>query len=186
MSTGKFIPSRKLQSVSENNNWSRRPVHFEVRQKVIVVPKSKKKVVVVRNKNSKQLTFPGGGCKKGENSRTCAAKELREETRGTVSVNKANLQYLFSFPNRSRVPSHLMNNFKKQQVVTQIYDVYSVNVSHKPNKENFRLGTFLTNAEKRNNKFFETNNIRRISVNNLRRFSPGIYGVVVNNILPKL
>ena len=80
----------------------------------------------------------------------------------------------------------MINNFKKGQVVTQIYDVYSVALNKKPSKKNFRNGTFLTSEEKKSKLFTETNNIRRISVANLRKFNPGIYAVVVNNVLPKL
>jgi hypothetical protein len=67
-----------------------------------------------------------------------------------------------------------------------VYHVYSVTLNKKPSRTNFMNGTFLTNAEKTNKKFTETNNIRRISVANLRKFNPGIYGIVVNNVLPKL
>ena len=185
----KFVPSRmKEQQVktNERNAWKMKPSQFIVRQKVIVIPKFGTKVVVVRNKGSGQLTFPGGGCNSRENSRTCAAKELREETRGVITKNNKNLQYLFSFPNRGRVQNHLINNFKKGRVVTQIYDVYSVALNKKPSRTNFRNGTFLTNAEKNNKRFTETNNIRRISVANLKRFNPGIYAVVVNNVLPRI
>jgi len=159
---------------------------FITRKKVIVVPKFGNKVVVVRNRGSKQLTFPGGGCNFSGNLMTCAAKELREETRGVINKKGANLKFLFSFPSRNRVPNHLANNLKKGQVVTQVYHVYSVTLNKKPSRINFINGTFLTNSEKKNKSFTETNNIRRISVANLKRFNPGIYGLVVNNVLPKL
>lgn len=185
--SSKFVPLHlRGPKTNSRNNLRPIPSTFILRKKVIIVPRFGNKVVVVRNKGSQQLTFPGGGCNSRENSRTCAAKELREETRGVINKKGSNLELLFSFPSRNRVPNHLLNNLRKGQVVTQVYDVYSVTVNKKPSRTNFMNGTFLLDREKTHKNFTETNNIRRISVANLKKFNPGVYGIVVNNVLPKL
>ena len=100
------------------------------RFKAIVVPKIGNKFVVFRYTGTKDLTFPGGGCGFGKNLRTCALKELHEESKNSIRVNKSNLKNLFHFSNKNRSNSELKNNMKKGINVTMHDYGYLVNLKN--------------------------------------------------------
>jgi len=49
------------------------------------------KLVVVRDKKSGDLTFPGGGCRYGSNTRECAVKELEKQSRRMLGTSDFSL-----------------------------------------------------------------------------------------------
>ena len=69
----------------------------------MVIPMIGNRYVVVTNKKSRNKTFPGGGCKKNENTKACALRELREETYGAIVLTSLPNQVgQFRYNKRSR------------------------------------------------------------------------------------
>jgi len=79
----------------------------ENRHKTIIVPKIGNNFVVFQyakmnpKTGRKNITFPGGGCKRHENQRNCALRELAEETGILVTRNKLNPLFYFKNANRN-------------------------------------------------------------------------------------
>lgn len=99
----------------------------EYRYKSIVIPFYKNKFVVVKDTVHNEWTFVVGGCKKKENLKTCAIRELNEETRNVFkSYNENDLIYVFSFESRNRSKSEMLNDKRKGVHVTMVYNVFMI------------------------------------------------------------
>jgi len=156
------------------------------RLKAIAIPTFENKLVVVRDKKSGELTFPGGGCRYGSNTRACAVKELEEETRKTIKKNASNLRYLFMFTSKLRSDDEKISDKEKGIDVTSEYHVFAVPVENfEKIQTNYNLKKHLNNSEKMNNKFMETIEISLMSLNNLKE-RKNVYSIVKNNILKRL
>ena len=99
------------------------------RLKAIAIPMIENKLVVVRD-SSGDLTFPGGGCRYGSNTRECAVKELYEETKKTIQKNVRNLRHLFMFTSKLRSEKEQINDKEKGIDVTSEYHVFAVPVEN--------------------------------------------------------
>ena len=134
------------------------------RFKAIVVPKIGNKFVVFRYTGTKNLTFPGGGCKyeNGKNLRNCALKELREESKNSITAKKSNLKNFFYFSNKNRSNKELENNMKKGINVTMHYHGYLLNLKNEFNNLKRRYNSFNINKVPKNNKkaYSETNRVK--------------------------
>ena len=99
----------------------------EYRYKSVVIPFYKNKYVVVKDTKHNEWTFVVGGCKKKENLKTCAIRELNEETRNIFkSYKESDLIYAYSFESRNRSKSELSNDKKKGIHVTMVYNVFFI------------------------------------------------------------
>lgn len=135
------------------------------RNKSLIVPKIGNKFVIFQyakvspKTGKKNLTFPGGGCKKGENRRNCARRELAEETGIVVTRNK--LKHSFYFPNAIR-ENYKEINARKGLNVTNHYHGYllPLNLTFNNIVRTFR------NSKIRNR---ELNNVYLMSRNNLNK-----------------
>ena len=140
----------------------------ERRYKSVIVLKKGPKYIVVQNRKTGNLTFPGGGChstngKRTENMVNCALRELIEEAHNSIKVNKLN--HLFTFNSNERFNNELEKNKKIRKIVTMQYNIFKANVIKNFNhiKRNFHKKPIknLTKNEK------ETTNILLKSKNNL-------------------
>jgi hypothetical protein len=151
----------------------------ETRYKSVVVLRQGKDFIVVRDKKSGDWTFVVGGCKLGENSRNCARRELREETRNTVRANTLN--HLFHFTSNKRSRSEKAKNNSEGKKVTMRYNVYKSNV--KKNVRNIRGNFHKTRP--RTNANAETTNINRKSRENLLRRGV-MWDFMANHVLRRI
>jgi len=176
-----FVPSFKSRPNSARPNKppspqrsrpqtaTRRP---QLRYKAFVIPVINGKYVVVQNSSTKNLTFAGGGCQKTElnNIRKCAARELAEETRGSIVLNKSNIPHnaivTFNISPNERNKKYLSKNIENGVSVTMRHKVFLVplkgnfnSIKQKYHSKNERN---LTSAER------ETINIFLMSHNNLK------------------
>jgi ADP-ribose pyrophosphatase YjhB (NUDIX family) len=154
------------------------------RFKAIVVPKIGNNFVVFRYTGTNDLTFPGGGCGFGKNLRNCAVKELREESKNSITANKSNLKNLFQFKNKNRSPKELKRNREVEKVnVTMHYYGYLLNLKNEFDKIKQRYNSFnITKVPNKNKKAYsETNGVELKNLKNLHgRLWMG------NKILPHL
>lgn len=132
------------------------------RYKAIVVPKIGNNFVVFRYTGTKNLTFPGGGCGFGKNLRNCALKELREESKNSITAKKSNLKNFFYFSNKNRSKSELKNNREKRINVTMHYYGYLLNLKNNFDNIKQRYNSFnINNVPNRNKKAYsETNCVK--------------------------
>ncbi len=136
------------------------------RVKVLVVPKIHNKYVLVKNKKSGNSTFIGGGCGFHNNLKNCAHKELDEETKKSIKLNKIN-NYATYFTNKRRSPREQENNNKRGLNVTVYYYLFMPNISNKnfgKIKRNFN--SFNTRTVTKN--YNETSNIFLVPKNSLK------------------
>jgi 8-oxo-dGTP pyrophosphatase MutT (NUDIX family) len=155
------------------------------RLKAIAIPMAENKLVVVRD-SSGDLTFPGGGCRYGSNTRVCAVKELEEETKKTIKKNVRNLRPLFMFTSKLRSEKEQLSDKNEGIDVTSEYHVFGVPVENfEQIRKNYYSQKLLSNTEKKNKKFMETIGIHLMSLNNLRS-KKRVYSIVKNNILKRL
>jgi uncharacterized protein YjaZ len=130
----------------------------EIRRKVYVIPIiNDNKYIVVQNAGKyKNITFIGGGCGKNENIRNCAVRELSEETRQSIRLNrdkipnKPILTFNVSPNERNASKMYLNNNTRKGVSVTMKHSVFMVplvNFSFNKIKSLYHSKTNLTRAE---------------------------------------
>jgi hypothetical protein len=151
----------------------------ETRYKSVVVLRQGKDFIVVRDKKSGDWTFVVGGCKLGENSKNCARRELREETRNTIRAN--HLNHLFHFMSTRRSRSEKAKNNAEGKRVTMRYNVYKSNV----NKNIRRIKNNFHRTRPRTNANAETTNINKKSRENLLRRGV-MWDFMVNHVLRRI
>ena len=136
--------------------------------KAIVVPMIGNKYIVVRDVKSKNKTFIGGGCKKTNASkRNCALRELMQESKNTIKVNRNNLKPFGSFNSRNRSKSEKLNNLRQKRNVTLRHILFKVRL---PNTSNInKIRTNFKSFRSNDPEYLETNNIYLMSKNNLNR-----------------
>jgi len=134
----------------------------ERRYKAVIVLKQGPKYIVVQNKNSRNLTFPGGGCHstnsvRTENKFNCALRELMEETHKSIQGNLTHLPNI-GFNNTTRSRRELINNSEKKVKVTMQYNIFKANIKKNFNKikRNFHNKSKYPSTQKG---YKETNNI---------------------------
>ena len=165
------------------------------RRKAIVIPELNGKYVVVRDKNSGQVTFIGGGCPFGKNIHECALKELYEESRAAINrfnfklTERNNLRFI---GNRSkegvtnnRPGGFAENNRGKGIKVIMTYHVFK-GIPKKDIKFNTIKQKFnAANVSKLGKNFQETSNIMVMSKNNLISMPAHSKYFIVNEILKR-
>lgn len=166
----------------------RKVVQKNIRYKALVLPMIKNKYIVVqhatKNKN-KELTFIGGGCKayNKNNHRKCAVRELKEETKNAIVLNKSRLSTRpnYMFESNKRFSQKERNNNKKRGLhVVLVYKVYKVNMGNNASFNNIYRRFHLPVAH--NNK--ETNNIALKSKQELRNAkNPKLWNFMKNYVL---
>lgn len=170
----------------------------EIRYKSIVVPyfvkNNKKQFVVVQDSKYKELTFPGGGCKKYETNPynsvnspeitlekgllKCAQREFREETRGVFGrKNLSDFKYQFSFYDTKRSNTEKEKNKIEKVRVTMVYAVYFVNLGIIRNFESYKR-KFQTSSSINN----ETDNIFAYEKHILNK--KNVWKFMKNRLLP--
>lgn len=163
----------------------------ETRKKVVIIPQLKnKKFILVRNMKTKNITFPGGGCKLRDNILNCAARELREETKNAIKLNRHNynkLKYLNSFLNKTRSANEKENNNKRKLNVTLDYKIYGLNLENRLFKNiknkfhTFVMPRFVNNKTRRS--YQETNDIYNMSKNNIANKNSRLWGVMRHHLI---
>ena len=160
------------------------------RRKAIVIPKLHGKYVVVRNGNSKQVTFIGGGCPYGNNIRECGLKELFEESRKAINrfnfrlSERNNLKFI---GNRSKEgvtknrPGGFAQTNKNKVIMT--YHVFEGEPRKGLRFRNIKKRFNSANVTSLSPRFLETRNIMLISKRNLMRMPANKKYFVVNEIL---
>jgi len=126
----------------------------DLRHKAVVIPRlnmtnnKNNQYIVVEDAKYKELTFVVGGCKKYENIKHCAVRELMEETRGVLKVNEDNLIYSkpLSFESSYRSPAELKQDQREKVIVVMMYNVYFVDLNI--NDEQFREMKILFSTRK--------------------------------------
>lgn len=149
----------------------------EHRRKALVIPTINNKYIVSRNRETGNTTFMGGGCKSRENNKSCALRELREESRNTVKGNLKNF-FVFSVGPEYRSKKELANNNKKGIYVITNYKVYSLTPMNNFNK-------IYKNFHNKKSSSSEMKNIMLQSLNNLNR-NRKLWVLMRNKVLPKL
>jgi len=81
-----------------------------------------------------------GGCKLGENSKNCARRELREETRNTIRANHLNHLFHFMSTRRSRSEKVIKytNKFKGDEYTFQLAQDLLLNHCHLSDDHRFQ------------------------------------------------
>jgi hypothetical protein len=160
--------------------------------KAVVIPKLKNKsLVVVQHAKSygapfKNLTFPGGGCSKSKN-KSCATKELREETRNSIRAQK--FKHLNTVKSSYRTNKELKNNKSPNKrtyarTVTTHYDIYGIDVNNKISNIKKRYKNFKLPTNPKNKKAYtETNNINSRTIKNLRKPNSRMWWLMRNLVL---
>ena len=145
---------------------SARTMTEEHRFKTVIIPIINKNYIVVENRNSKNLTFPIGGCKLGEPNLNCAKRELNEETRDSVKFPNKWTKYnnLKSIP-RSNREKRKNNSEGKIVKMHPIVYVFTVNQNFKNIKKTFNKLKPSSNAKKQ---LSETSNILKVTNKNIR------------------
>ena len=161
--------------------------------KALIIPKLKNNtLVIVQHAKSygapfKNLTFPGGGCH-GSKNKTCATKELKEETRNSIKAVK-NFEYLNTVKSSYRTNKELKNNKspnkrKYARTVTTHYDVYGLDVNNKISNIKKRYKNFKLPTNPKNKKaYMETNNINSRTIKNLRKPNSRMWWLMRNLVL---
>lgn len=158
-------PHLRKNYVQTLKNATNKILKKENRNKSLIVPKIGNHFVIFQyakvnpTTGKKNLTFPGGGCKKGENRRNCARRELAEETGIVVTRNK--LIHSFYFPNANR-ENYKNKNLRRGLNVTNHYHGYILPLNSTFNNV---VKTFKT-SKIRNN---ELNNVYMMSRNNINK-----------------
>jgi hypothetical protein len=152
--------------------------------KAIVVPIIGNKYIVVRDVKTKNKTFIGGGCKKTNASkRNCALRELKQESKNTIRVNRNNLKPFGSFNSRNRSKSERMNNLRQKRNVTLRHILFKVRL---PNTTSINTIKKKFNSFRSNDpEYLETNNIYLMSKNNLNR-DPKLWNFMRKHVLSRL
>ena len=150
----------------------------EIRYKSIIIPTIGGKYVVVKDAKSQDVTFIGGGCGKKETIHNCAIRELSEETRKSITINRLPVKPTFSFTSQERFSNNERKDNKARGIiVTMVYNVFIVDmgtllfsdVKHKFNSSSIRN---------------ETNNIFLMNRGNL--VESKMWDFMRRHILPKL
>jgi ADP-ribose pyrophosphatase YjhB (NUDIX family) len=160
-----YAPPHKRKAETNIDPPPKRKLVENHRNKSLIIPKIGNKFVIYQyakvnpKTGKKNLTFPGGGCKKGENRRNCARRELAEETGLVVTSNK--LRHAFYFPNANR-ENYKESNLQRGLKVTNHYHGYLLPLNTMFNNV---IRTFKTSKIKNN----ELNNVYLMSRNNLNK-----------------
>lgn len=97
----------------------------QTRYKSVVVPILNGKYLSVNDVKNDETTFVVGGCKQKESSKTCALRELREETYGALGeFSDSDLVRVGEFYSRDRSRSELNKDLLEGVFVTMKYTVY--------------------------------------------------------------
>lgn len=111
----------------------KRQKRHEFRYKSIVIPyietrynsKTSTSYVLVKDATFDEYTFVVGGCKKNEQTTTCALRELKEETRGVFGdISKHALDVGFQFDSKERSAAERKKDAIEGVDVTMRYTVY--------------------------------------------------------------
>lgn len=125
-----YVPPHKRQRVKRQ----------EYRYKSIVVPyietrynnRTYTSYVLVKDAKFNEYTFVVGGCKKNEQTTTCALRELKEETRGVFGdISKHALDVGFQFDSKERSTAERKKDDIEGVDVTMRYTVYYLRLDMK-------------------------------------------------------
>ena len=133
----------------------------ERRYKAVVIPVINGKYLSVRDAEHGETTFVVGGCRRSElsNFKSCALRELREETYGALgTVRREDLHHAGSFVSRNRSDAELRKDVKSGVVVTMVYHVYFTHVNKPWEGRDGVRETFFRNLKKQKRNI-ETNDI---------------------------
>lgn len=173
------------------------------RYKTVVIPVVNGEYVVVEDKKYKELTFVVGGCKlkeiggkplpkavfdKDYNSfKSCALRELKEETRGALgNIKPEQLRRGFKFSSRDRSTAELKKDEKEGWVVTMRYTVYYLDLDIPATKFSTIQRRFR-NAPVKRKEDMETQRILLVSKDDLESDKKGkMWRFMKDNVLSKL
>lgn len=104
------------------------------RRKVIVIPfvheAALMRLLVVKDRRTKEWTFVSGGCKAHESDVDAARRELKEETRGLLDLDIGSMpSSSFKFRSFYRDPKEMCQDAARGQRIVTCYTVYFANVT---------------------------------------------------------
>jgi hypothetical protein len=143
------------------------------------------KYVVVKNGKTGETAYIGGGCGRNENIRNCALKELAEESKNSIRVNRNRLIPFASFSSNERFGKEKSNNLRNQRQVTLRYTVFKVDLSNKNLNFNRNIKSVFNTSRTTRRAYTEMNNIRLMSKNNLNK-DPKLWNFMRRRVLPLL
>lgn len=98
------------------------------RYKSVIIPKIGNKYIIVKDRQSGEWTFAGGGCKKRYSIYSCGMRELLEETGGTVRLSVKDIRNSthYGFISKWRSDTEKKQNKKEKINVTVVFNVFVV------------------------------------------------------------
>ena len=173
------------------------------RYKTVVIPVINGEYVVVEDRTYNELTFVVGGCKLKEiggkplpkavfdkdykSFKTCALRELKEETRGALgNIRPEQLKHGFKFSSRDRSTSELKKDEKEGWVVTMRYTAYYLYLDI-PTTKFSTIQRRFKNAPVKRKEDMETQRILLVSKDELANDKKGkLWRFMKENVLCKL